>query len=298
MNNCYRVIFCGDVAHGYEVGEVKEKITSMLKEDAETIDKLFSGQTLIIKRDPDLTKCEKVRKMFLAVGAVCYIEDPETQISIDLDVITENSSQQKAASDSKPSGKRSIKLGDVKGKIASVKSVLAGTKDKVQQTLVKASTSIKADMQAGGMKMLFKNKYFLAILAIVVAVLLVIIVCVTYQGKAMPLSEKNYNQLFDHVEFVEKAFIDVELENMKKNPADFWEYLLIEPIEKMGYEFEATINEISTQFLNDDFNPTEKRRAVTILKLVTPEREKLFESGVISGSLKKNLDKSSNKMGI
>jgi len=298
MNNCYRVIFCGDVAHGYEVGNVKEKITSMLKEDAETIDKLFSGQTLIIKRDPDLAKCEKVRKMFLAVGAVCYIEDPETQISIDLDAITEEPPQQKAAADSKSSGKKSINFGDVKGKIASVKSVLADSKDKVQQTLVKASASIKADMQAGGIKTLIKNKYFLAPLAVVVALSLVIIVSVSYQGKAMPLSEKNYTQLFDHVEFVEKAFTNVELVDMKKNPADFWEYLLIEPIEKMGYEFEATIYEVSTQFLNDDFNSDEKRRAVTILKLVTPEREKLLESGVISGSLKENLDKASNKMGI
>lgn len=295
MNNCYRVIFRGDVAHGYEVGDVKEKIASILKEDAETIDKLFSGETLIIKRDPDLTKCEKVRKIFLAVGAVCYIEDPENQIQIDLDVITEDSSQQQKTTKSTLSAKKSIKFGEIKGKIAgkinNVKSVLVNTKDK-------ASTSIKADMEGGDIKKLLKNKYILASLTISLVVLLVIIVSFTYQGKAMPLTGEKYNQLYAHMEFVEKAFTPIELENMKKNPADFWEYILIEPIEKMGYEFEASINEISVHLLDDDYNSEEKQKALTILKLVTPEREQLFKHGIISGGLKKNLDKVSKKMGI
>lgn len=295
MNNCYRVIFRGDVAHGYKVGDVKEKIASILKEDAETINKLFSGETLIIKRDPDLTKCEKVRKIFLAVGAVCYIEDPENQIQIDLDVITEESSQQQKTTDSTPSAKRLIKFEDVKGKIAEkiahVKSVLVNTKEK-------ASASIKADMSGGGIKMLFKNKYIQALFATFFVVLLLITGSFIYQGKAMPLTEKNYNQLYDHIGFVEKAFTPVELENMKKNPADFWEYLLVEPIEKMGYEFEASIYGISVDLLNDDFNSIEKQRAMTILKIVAPDRNIMLEHGIISGGLKENLDKISKKMGI
>ncbi len=304
MSNCYRVIFCGDVVHGYDVKDVKKKLALILQEDAKYVERIFSGQTIVIKKDPDLTECEELGNMFLEAGAVCYIEDPDSQVNIDLDLSAEDSTLQVDTIESTPSIKKTKKLEDaeggfsekISGASAQIKSTLNNAKRSANKLWGKASESIKSDLDIGGMEMLVKNKYFLGSLVSTFTFLFLVIALFTYEGKAMPLTEKNYNQVINHIGFVEKAFTVKELAEMKRNPADFLDYLIVDPIEKMGYEFEASILDISNRFLKEKYNSKKQKRAITLLKILTPERYKLYEVGIISKDLKEKLDNVSKKI--
>lgn len=71
----YRVIFKGEAAPGEDVNEVKTKVASIFKADQEKIERLFSGATIVIKKDADLETCEKVSNAIKKAGAVSYIEE-------------------------------------------------------------------------------------------------------------------------------------------------------------------------------------------------------------------------------
>jgi TM2 domain-containing membrane protein YozV/Tfp pilus assembly major pilin PilA len=81
-NTKYRVIFKGDIADGRNLDDVKENLASILKADITTIEKLFSGKLIVIKRDADRETCEKFINAFKKAGAICYLEKQE---SLDID---------------------------------------------------------------------------------------------------------------------------------------------------------------------------------------------------------------------
>lgn len=310
MSNFYHIIFSGEVAEGFEISEVKEKLTVMLKEDSETIEKLFSGKRHIIKKDADQQKCKKIQDVLLKVGAVCYIEETEDASNQEITNPTEATEQtpaQSEMSDTTPlPGSETKKFDTIKEAIktklsqllASTRSSLNIVQKKSAVLWAEGSESIKSDIEVGGIKSLVKNRYFLSSLGISCALLILLIGAFSYQRDTMPLTEKNFNQVLAHVEFIKKAFTPDELDKMRENPDDFLDYLFVDPIKKMGYQFEASIDEITTSFLSNNLPSKKMALAGSYLEVLARDRDLLFKSGYISEGVKDKLEMVSNKMGL
>jgi len=77
-NTKYRVIFKGDIADGKNLDNVKKRLASVLKADITTIEKLFSGKLIVIKKDADRETCERLKNAFKRAGAICYLQRQES----------------------------------------------------------------------------------------------------------------------------------------------------------------------------------------------------------------------------
>jgi hypothetical protein len=106
----------------------------------------------------------------------------------------------------------------------------------------------------------------------------------------MPATEANFDNILSHIEFIESAFTNEELESMTKNRSDFLDYVLVDPIRKMGYEFEPSIEKICNDFLDGDFSAREQEKVKIYLKITSHERAELQKHGIISDSMKDKLD--------
>jgi type II secretory pathway pseudopilin PulG len=69
----YHVIFKGEIVEGSDIEAVKVKLANCLQKDISTIDNLFSGKKIIIKKNAGLQSCLKIKKTFLEAGAICQI---------------------------------------------------------------------------------------------------------------------------------------------------------------------------------------------------------------------------------
>ncbi|MBA4368994.1 MAG: hypothetical protein C0403_15300 [Desulfobacterium sp.] len=69
----YHVIFKGEIVEGSDAEAVKTKLANYLQKDISTIDHLFSGKKVIIKKNAELPNCLKIKKAFLEAGAICQI---------------------------------------------------------------------------------------------------------------------------------------------------------------------------------------------------------------------------------
>ena len=77
-NTKYRVIFKGDIADGKTIDDVKKRLASILKAETTTIEKLFSGKYIVIKKDADRETCERLKNAFKKAGAICYLQKQES----------------------------------------------------------------------------------------------------------------------------------------------------------------------------------------------------------------------------
>ncbi len=66
----YNLVFAGKIVKGQEVGTVKKKMAALLKRDPKGIEKLFSGETVVIKKKMDRATAEKYQQAFRKIGAV------------------------------------------------------------------------------------------------------------------------------------------------------------------------------------------------------------------------------------
>ncbi len=306
MSNRYSVLFCGDIIDGGDVTEVKEKLALLLKQDVQKIEHLFSGKTFVIKKNIDLTTSEKIQRSFNSTGALCHIKYPESatanndqQESKETLQVVEEYCQNTGSSPEELKSREKFKdaflrISALSGKF---KLVLNGAQKSISKLWADASESIHSDLEVDGMKMLIKNRYFLTSLAAAITISSLLIFVVSYERKSMPLSAENIDKLLNHIEFIEKAFTIEELQNMTKNRNDFLDYVLVHPIKKMGYEFEASINEIADAYLKDNFNVNQLKKVNMYLEIASHEREELFNSGIISEKTQKRLDAVSKKIG-
>lgn len=74
MEERFNVVFCGEVAAGRTVDEVKQSLANLYKVPVTKIDSWFSGRTVTIKADVDRAAAEKYKNVFEQAGAVCVIE--------------------------------------------------------------------------------------------------------------------------------------------------------------------------------------------------------------------------------
>lgn len=70
----YRVIFNGNISSGNNVETVKKRLASFFKGDKKKIERLFSGQPILIKKDTDFQTATKYMNTFKKAGAICTIE--------------------------------------------------------------------------------------------------------------------------------------------------------------------------------------------------------------------------------
>ena len=65
----YSVIFRGDLVHGYTAADVKANMARLFKAGPETIDKLFSGRPLAIKKGLAQPQAEQLQATLSKIGA-------------------------------------------------------------------------------------------------------------------------------------------------------------------------------------------------------------------------------------
>lgn len=74
MATQYNIIFEGKVLPGKDVDSVKKGLMALLKADTKAIDRLFSGNPVVIQKNVDEATAEKFRKAFESAGALCAVE--------------------------------------------------------------------------------------------------------------------------------------------------------------------------------------------------------------------------------
>lgn len=65
----YDLIFRGDIVLGQPLAEVKQRLQQLFKADAETVERLFTGRPVALKRGLDEATAEKYRKALHRAGA-------------------------------------------------------------------------------------------------------------------------------------------------------------------------------------------------------------------------------------
>lgn len=77
----YRVIFRGETEKHVDVKTVKKKLSVVFKSDASEIERLFSGNKMVILKNADLEICEKLRKVGKRCGAIFHVEKQKKKVS-------------------------------------------------------------------------------------------------------------------------------------------------------------------------------------------------------------------------
>lgn len=300
MAGKYYVIFRGEIAPDFIKDEVKKELAELLEEDSDTIDDLFSGRIHVLKSDHNLEQCQGLQDIFLTAGAVCHIRDSDGHNVEKLVRATSSqhsSHEEIAAANSLPIlNQISVKclppLKHARDKLSERYEVLHyHTKELYRE----GSESISTDWETGGWSHLVKNRFFLFISTGVFVLFFALAFTLSFEKKTMPINDHNLTTIIKHIEFIEKAFTIDELRNMSENPKEFLDYLLADPIKKMGYNFNATIEDIAERFLSNDLKAKELKMINNYLEISVLERDKLLTYGFIDDELKELLDKVAKK---
>jgi uncharacterized protein YbjQ (UPF0145 family) len=73
----YNIIFEGKTVPGKDIGTVQKAMVTLLKIDAGRVERLFSGEPVMIRKNVDAATAERFRKAFEAAGAVCNLKSIE-----------------------------------------------------------------------------------------------------------------------------------------------------------------------------------------------------------------------------
>ncbi len=73
MDTRYNIIFDGQTAPDKDIQAVKDALIRTLKTDERSIEMLFTGKPVMIKRNVDAAVAQKYQKAFEAAGAICKI---------------------------------------------------------------------------------------------------------------------------------------------------------------------------------------------------------------------------------
>ncbi len=70
----FNVIFRGEILPGKDAGNVKKRLRTFLKTDAEAIERLFTGDSIAVRKNVDAATGQKFEKVFSTAGAICCLE--------------------------------------------------------------------------------------------------------------------------------------------------------------------------------------------------------------------------------
>jgi uncharacterized protein YbjQ (UPF0145 family) len=71
----YKLVFEGQIGKGRDLNEVKKNLGGLLKREAAAIDGLFSGKTVVIKKNMDHKTAMHYKKVLFKAGAVCEVAE-------------------------------------------------------------------------------------------------------------------------------------------------------------------------------------------------------------------------------
>ena len=74
MKNHYDIVFEGKTVPGKEIDLVKKALMNILKADEQSIDRLFSGKRVLIRKNVEAGTAKKFQKAFEDIGAICNLE--------------------------------------------------------------------------------------------------------------------------------------------------------------------------------------------------------------------------------
>ena len=77
MNDLYDVCFAGKLCQGQELSAVRRNIQKLFNAEPDTLDKLFSGKTQLVKRGCDKETAQKYQKAMERAGATAIIRTRE-----------------------------------------------------------------------------------------------------------------------------------------------------------------------------------------------------------------------------
>ena len=77
-NEQFEIAFSGQIREGADLQEVKARIGKMFKADGAKLDRLFSGQRIVIKANVDQQTAQKYQSALLSAGAECEIRSMST----------------------------------------------------------------------------------------------------------------------------------------------------------------------------------------------------------------------------
>ena len=75
----YSVVFTGKLKAGASHDEVMKSLSLLFKKDIDFINRLFSGQHVIIKRDLDQESAQKYKMALGNAGAICEVQQSQTE---------------------------------------------------------------------------------------------------------------------------------------------------------------------------------------------------------------------------
>ena len=79
----YNVYFAGQVMDGFESNTVRDKLAKVFNADQATLDKLFSGKPLLIKRGCDRATAAKYKQALESAGAIPVIKRAESPNAVE-----------------------------------------------------------------------------------------------------------------------------------------------------------------------------------------------------------------------
>ena len=89
----YKVIFEGEVLEGSQVQEVKRALAKLYNKREDQVEHYFSGKRLTVKKDADYETAMKYVKAFERAGAVCKVEELETQAGLEQPLVLEKETE-------------------------------------------------------------------------------------------------------------------------------------------------------------------------------------------------------------
>ena len=78
MAEHYNVVFKGETKPGEDINDVKKRLMDALKISTKSVENLFSGGTMIIKKDVNAATAEKYKTVFESAGAICRVQPLES----------------------------------------------------------------------------------------------------------------------------------------------------------------------------------------------------------------------------
>jgi len=74
MGTYYDIVFEGKIIPGKDPGEVRKALASVLKKDADMVEKLFSGRPFTLRKQVESETAEKFKSKFESAGAICVLK--------------------------------------------------------------------------------------------------------------------------------------------------------------------------------------------------------------------------------
>ena len=77
MGKLYNIAFKGEIADGFDVGDVKASFSERFKRDDDVIDQIFSGSPITLAKSLDLEKANTAASNLRSLGALVYVLDEQ-----------------------------------------------------------------------------------------------------------------------------------------------------------------------------------------------------------------------------